>query len=610
MSEDVLTLDPPAAATPIAKLEHYTWNDLFRQVTQHRALLVRANIIAIITVLLSVPIPLLIPLLVDEVLLKQPGWLTASMDSLFPASWHGPVLYVVAITVLTMLLRLSWLFFAVWQTREFTLISKNITFNIRKHLLGHIQTIEMAEYETLGSGTVSSRLVVDIETIDTFLGISISRFIVSVLTLIGVTAVMLWLHWQLALFILVLNPTIILLTNKLGKYVKELKTRENSAFEHFQQALTETLDTIQQIRASNRADRFFGRVTDLAGEVKEHAGRFSWRSDAANRLSFTVFISGFDIFRAISMLMVVFSDLSIGQMLAVFSYLWFMMGPVQEVLNIQYGWFGAKAALKRINELLAMRPEPVYPHTHDPFAGKHTVSVRAKNITFAYGDKSPVLKDVNLHIAAGQKVALVGASGGGKSTFVQVLLGLYQPQQGQLYFDGIPVTRIGLDVVRENVATVLQHPALFNDTIRANLTLGQEATDAQLWDALRVAQLDGTIREQEQGLDTVVGRQGMRLSGGQRQRLAIARMVLSNPKVVILDEATSALDMETEQKLHTALNSFLQGRTTLIIAHRLSAVKQADKILVFEGGSLSEQGSHQELMQQDGLYRKLYGGHH
>ncbi|QQZ29347.1 ABC transporter ATP-binding protein [Thiothrix subterranea] len=588
-------------------LHTYSWQELFQRMLTHRKELVIANLVAIFAVLISVPIPLLIPLLVDEVLLDKPGWLVAWMNGLFPTEWHGAVLYITFISVLTVLMRLIALAAGVWQNREFTLISKELTYSIRRRLLGHIQTVEMTEYETLGSGTVSSRLVVDVETIDNFLGISISKSIVAVLTLIGVTAVLLWLHWQLALFILLLNPLVILLTTKLGSYVKDLKKQENSAFELFQQALTETLDTIQQIRASNRASSFFGRVTEHAQQVKQHAGQFAWRSDAASRLSFTVFIAGFDLFRAVSMLMVVFSDLSIGEMFAVFSYLWFMMGPVQEVLAIQYGWYGAKAALQRINTLLEMQPEPAYPHTHNPFAGKTTVSVRAEHITFAYGDKPPVLRDVNLTIQAGQKIALVGASGGGKSTFVQVLLGLYQPQQGQLYFDGVPVTEIGLDVVREHVATVLQQPALFNDTVRANLTLGRQASDDQLWEALRIAQLDDTIREQAQGLETIVGRQGIRLSGGQRQRLAIARMILSNPSVVILDEATSALDTATEQKLHAAMSEFLQGRTTLIVAHRLSAVRQADHIFVFEDGGISEQGSHQELLEQGGLYRKLYG---
>jgi ATP-binding cassette subfamily C protein len=176
-----------------------------------------------------------------------------------------------------------------------------------------------------------------------------------------------------------------------------------------------------------------------------------------------------------------------------------------------------------------------------------------------------------------------------------------------IYFDGVPLNRIGLDVVREHVATVLQHPALLNDTIRANLTLGREVSDEECWRALELAQLKTTLQDLDKGLDTVIGRQGMRLSGGQRQRLAIARMIVSKPSVVILDEATSALDSETEYNLHQALAQFLKGRTTLIIAHRLSAVKQADHVYVFEQGRICEQGKHETLIQQQGLYAKLYG---
>jgi ATP-binding cassette subfamily C protein len=306
------------------------------------------------------------------------------------------------------------------------------------------------------------------------------------------------------------------------------------------------------------------------------------------------------------MLMVVYSDLSIGQMMAVFGYLWFMMGPVQEILGIQYAFYAAKAALGRINRLLELKEEPHYPHLKNPFAGKHTVGVEVDNVCFSYGE-TPVLNGVSLKIRPGEKVALVGASGGGKSTLVQVILGLYPPNSGTVNFDGVPMTEIGMEVVRSHVATVLQHPALFNDTVRTNLTLGRELTDEQLWQALEVAQLADTVRELPNGLDTLVGRQGVRLSGGQRQRLAIARMVLSDPQVVILDEATSALDAETEAKLHDALREFLKNRTTLIIAHRLSAVKQADRAYVFDGGQIIEEGMHDELIKGDGLYSRLYG---
>jgi ATP-binding cassette, subfamily C, bacterial len=319
-----------------------------------------------------------------------------------------------------------------------------------------------------------------------------------------------------------------------------------------------------------------------------------------------IFLFGFDIFRACAMLMVFYSDLTIGEMLAVFGYLWFMMAPVQEILNIQYAYYGAKAALARINSLAALRQEPQYPHLHNPFQYKTTVAIRVENLHFSYREDE-VLKGINLHINAGDKVALVGASGGGKSTLIQTLIGLYPPDQGQIYFDGVSIEQIGLDVVRENVVTVLQHPILFNDSIRANLTLGRVATDEQCWHALAIAQLADVVKDIDTGLDTVVGRQGMRLSGGQRQRMAIARMIVADPKVVILDEATSALDSETERNIHVALNDFLTGRTTIIIAHRLSAVKQADHVYVFEGGRICEQGRHEALIQNNGLYAKLYG---
>ncbi len=589
------------------KDSNYTWQSLKGFIFEHKRSLIFANVIAIIATLLIIPIPLLMPMLVDEILLDKPGAFLASVNTVLPQNWQSPTAYIIFFTALTLLLRVGGLSLLVLQTRVFTLIAKDITYKIRKDLLGRVNSISMSEYETLGSGTISSHFVVDVETIDKFISETVSKFIVAILLIIGILAVLFWLHWKLALIIIFLNPLVVFITIKMGKYIKELKKNENSAFSTFQQSLTETLDGIQQIRASNRERFFFSRLENQAKEVRDHSAQFSWKSDAASRLSFLVFLTGFDIFRAVAMVTVVLSDLSIGQMFAVFGYLWFLMNPVQDVLNINYAWFGAKAALTRINDLSALNAEPNYPHEIDPFADKHTVSVRAENITFAYGEKNPVLKNVNLTIPAGQKIALVGASGGGKSTFVQVLLGLYQPQSGTLYFDDEPVTRIGLDVVRENVATVLQHPALFNDSVRMNLTLGQTIDDEELWSALKIAQLKDTVKDLDGGLDTIVGKQGVRLSGGQRQRLAIARMVLSNPKVVILDEATSSLDTETERKLHRALNDFLKDRTTLIIAHRLSAVRQADHIFVFEDGHIIEQGKHDELLKKDGLYRRLYG---
>lgn len=589
--------------------ERYTMRRVFDMAMVHKRQLVSAHAIAILAVLAGIPIPLLIPLLIDEVLLDRPGKVVAAVGSLFPESLHGPFLYIVTITVTCVLLRIIYLVLNVWQTRKFVGVAKDVVYRIRRQLLDRLQSVAMSEYETLGGGAVASRFVTDLSTVDQFAGETASKFLIAVLTILGVAGVLFWLHWQLALFIVLINPVVIYTTMVIGKRVKILKQEENKSFEKFQQSLSETLGGIQQLRAGNREHYYLGRVKRHARAIRDHSAAFSWKSDAASRLSFSVFVMGFDVFRAAGMITVLLTDLTIGEMIAVFGYLWFMMTPVQEVLSVQYSFYAYRAALDRINELLAMPQEPEYPCLENPFYGKHAVGVQIENVSFAYGDGPYVLKDVNLSIHAGEKVALVGVSGGGKSTLVQILLSLYLPLSGEIKFDGVPVSRIGTDVVRKNVACVLQHPALFNDTVRANLTLGREAPDTALWRVLEVAQVKDVVEAMPKGLDSLIGAGGIRLSGGQRQRIAVARMALAHPRVVILDEATSALDTETEARLHRSLARHLQGRTMIILAHRLSAVKQADIVYVFDSGRITERGGHEELINAGGLYAKLYGQH-
>ena len=581
---------------------------LITQVKKHKSKLILANLIAVLATLISVPIPLLMPLMVDEVLLDKPASGLAAMNSVLPEAWHTPTGYIFFTLFLVVLMRAASQGLNILQSRQFTLVSKTITFEMRSKMIDKLGRISIRQYETKGSGGINAHLITDIETIDKFIGSTLAKFVISFLTVIGTAIVLLWLDWRLGLFILLVNPIVIYFSRKLGSMVKHLKRKENHSFEIFQNRLVETLDGIYQLRAANKEREFLQQLKGSADQVRIDADKYAWQSEAAGRVSFLLFLIGFELFRAVAMLMVMFSDLTIGQIFAVFGYLWFMLSPVQELLGIQFSWYSAKAALKRINDLLELEEEYRPVSKVNPFKENREVDVKIEHIDFSYNNENKVLDDLSLHIPAGKKVALVGASGGGKSTLIQLLIGVYRQNAGSIRFNDELTEDISFEVIRDKIAVVLQQPILFNDTLRHNLTLGGDFDEMSLWRALEVAQLQDVISQLNHGLDTQIGRNGIRLSGGQRQRLAIARMVLSNPQFVILDEATSALDTATEAALHKALTEFLRGRTTLIVAHRLSAVKQADLIYVLEDGRVTQTGTHGELVEQEGLYQTLYGG--
>jgi len=585
----------------------YSWERIFSEIKKYRRELILGHIFAVLATLISIPTPLFLPLLVDEVLLGKPGIFVKTFNSLF--GQRNPVTYTLAALIIVLLMRFLFFVFNALQAKIFTKISKSVTYKIREDLLNHLKKVSMAEFETVGSGAITSKFITDINTVDDFIGKTVSRLIISVLTIIGVAVVLILINWKLGLLIVFLNPVVIYFTTVVGRKIGKLKAIENKAVEKFQEKLTETLELFWQIRASNREESFIQSVLKTAKEVRDTSIAFGWKSDAAGRLSMLVFLAGYEVFRAVSILFVAYSDLTIGLMLAIFGYLWVMMTPVQELLGIQYAFHSAEAALKRLNEILEMRKEPEYPHILNPFKNKKTTSVHMKDVYFSYDGINYVIKGVNIKAEKGQKVAIVGASGSGKTTLAHILVGFYPVDKGDVLYDGISVKEIGLDVVRENVSLVLQNPMMFNDTVRFNLTLGRDIPEHKIWEALEIAQLKDVVENLPDRLDTVIGKNGVRLSGGQKQRLAIARMILQDPKIVILDESTSALDTQTEYRLFTALQKYLREKTTIIIAHRLSTVQQADYIYVLDRGMVVEEGTHSELIEKEGLYNQFMQHH-
>jgi ATP-binding cassette, subfamily C, bacterial len=572
---------------------------IFKLLLDNKKALIIGQILTIIAILVSVPIPLLLPLLVDEVLLKKPDFFVNNINEFIGS---GSAFYYIAIvTFIVLFLRVIYFAFGVMITKLFTKISKYVTFKIREKLLNHLELVNMNEYESLGSGSISANLVTDVNTLDNFIVSIASKFISSILTLIAVAIVIIAIDPILGLMILFIQPIIMILSKKISKKTGELKKEENKAIEEFQNNINETLDLFGQIKASNKESFFFNESINKAINIQKTSNEFNYKSVAYERFSFTIFLIAFEIFRAVGLLLVVYSDLSIGLMFAMFGYIWFIMTPVQDILTIQYAFASANAAITRINKILDLKKEKNGTLTLDSNSKKVDISIQ--NLSFYYNEEKEVLKNISFNIKSGEKVAIIGASGSGKTTIANIISGFYSKSSGDILYNNISIDELNRQSLRENIFLVLQMPILFNNSLRFNITMGNEnISDIEIIKALKIAQLYNTVENMSNGLETLVGKHGIRLSGGQRQRLSIARMIIANPAVVIFDESTSALDVHTEVKLFSDLEEFLKEKTVITIAHRLSTVKNAHMIYVIDDGKLVQSGNHKTLEEQEGHY--------
>ncbi len=577
-----------------------TFKALFSMMSQYKRPLIWGNLIALLATLISIPIPLLIPLLVDEVLLAKKGVLTNTIDIFTP--FHEPLVYIGVILAVTIGLRFLFFILSVISQRFFITLSQELSLNLRVRALEHLKHVSMGAYESLGSGKVITHLITDIDTIENFIGSALSKFVVSVTTLVGVAVVLIWINPLFGILILIFQPIIMIVTRTIATSVGKLKKEQNKTIGELSDTLTQMCDLFGQIRASNKEERFVDEAISQSKRLKNSASEYGIKALFGEKYSYTLFLSGFEIFRAMGLVMVLYSDLSIGLMFGIFGYLWFMMTPVQELLSLQYAYANAKNALVRLNELLELPVEPKSDVVQMLPSQLHALSIRTHDLVFGYGDNEPVLRGLNLAIQAGSTVAIIGASGSGKSTLSQLLVGFYPPTSGDIYYNEMNAASIGYAAIRDTVFVVLQQPLMFNDTLRFNLTMGDECADEVIFEALKVAQLFDFVNTLPNGLDTQVGKFGIRLSGGQRQRLSIARMILANPKVVIFDESTSALDVHTESALFEALRQFLAQKTVIIIAHRLSTVSRADYIYVLENGTIAQEGTYDELEVLEGAF--------
>ena len=488
------------------------------------------------------------------------------------------------------------------------MVQLNIVKDIRDKLYIHIQGLSLGYFHKEKTGSITSTIINDVEQLQSSLSIAFQKLFVEPINILIFATLLFIISWKLALIAIIIVPLAGIAIIAIGKSIRRKSRRTQKKISHIMQILGETLSSIRIVKA------FVNEKEEIKKFSKETANYLNLHLKRARLdLIAAPITESFGVIIGVILLwyggteVIMQKGLIPEDFIRFILILFSILGPIKQMSNVNIKIQAGAASAERIFRLLDTKPQIV--EIKNPIdLDKFKTSLEFKDVHFEYQEGSElVLDSISFKINKGEVVALVGPSGSGKSTIADLIPRFYDATSGEITIDGNNIKNISLSSLRNNMGIVTQEVILFNDSIRNNISYAQgDKSDDLVKDAARAANALDFIENAPNGFETVVGERGVKLSGGQKQRIAIARALLKNPSILILDEATSALDTESEKKVQTAIESLMKDRTALVIAHRLSTVQKADKIIVIENGKVAETGSHETLFEKNGIYRRLY----
>ncbi len=551
----------------------------------------------------------MVAIAVSSILNLMPSVLTGKIidEGLIGQSMKKLILFI----VLSLAVTLGANLIGVLESYMNTWIAQHITFDMRNKMYAHLQKMSQRFFTSNNQGDIITRMTSDISGVQQIITSTLTSILSNSITLIVALVVMFRQSWVLALVGIAVIPLFIIPTRSAGKTRWSITAQSQECSDKINGILNETMSVSGQLLV-----KLFGmekQEYQKYEDANKQMVKLNIKEGMAGRW-FRVVLSTFSgigpmlLYLVGGILMMQFdSSLTVGDITVLVALLGKMYGPVNQLLNIQVDWIRSMAMFTRIFEYFDMPVE--IENAPDAICPKDRAKgeVEFVNVGFYYDKERQILTDVNFTLESGKCIAIVGPSGSGKSTLINLIPRLWDVTSGCVTFDNIDVRKLDLEYLRKNIGIVSQETYLFNGTIRQNLLYAKpDATEEELIEACKKANIYDFVQRQETGLDTVVGNRGLKLSGGEKQRISIARVLLKNPALMIFDEATSALDSISEQKIQDAIEPLIASRTSILIAHRLSTILAADEILVINNGVIAERGTHDELVALGGVYTELY----